>query len=658
MGNWCKFFCLHLFLLFSLGYSQLQYVTRTSYYSVSEVQQELESLVAEYPSLLELGSIGESQRGVNMPYVILTNKNSSVEYKPRHVLSAGIHGNESISIQAAMGFLNFVLWNYKNSLELQQILEESEIVILPVMNPDGTNNDVRTNAQGVDPNRNFGWQQGYDNDVSYPFDFIESKNYRALAMEKPWYTDVEYHGGTIWVIIPMWFKPNTPGLFSTNFNDLADIYCEGFDDRYGSSYMSGKYGSGLNYTMPGVSAEYAYASYGSNSMVVELAHNKQPSGQIVADITNGNIDGYLDLILHSHQGLAGKVIDEVTEEPLYARIVVEDYGVPVYTDDSTGVFHKFLTDFGHGDYKVNIYANGYEPLETTITVTSEDGFYFETFSLRRAEEQVKAAMRIDVIREESGDYGHHTYNMLLPNDGKAFELRGNSYGGVVVLDMGETISDSEGFDLIVHMENEREYEVSLSENIDNIEKQSNEYPYTLNGTDSVDFSEIQEGKAVRFIKISARTTLEIDAVTTILKKETPSSSSSLDISSSEESSSSSEEYSSIVQSSSELWESSSSEIESSSSSEELLWSSSEEESSSSQQAVITLVRGDSNLKLKVQSIWGGETSIILHGLEDGERFVEIFDLNGKRVKSFLTRKNILQPRILGLKRKLYILKVR
>ena len=653
MGNWCKFFCLKLILLFSTGYSQLQYVTRTSYYSVQEVQQELERLASEYPSLVELGSMGESQRGVNMPYVILTNKNSSVEYKPRHVLSAGIHGNESIGIQAAMGFLNFVLWNYETSLELQKILEESEIVILPVMNPDGTNSDVRTNAQGVDPNRNFGWQQGYANDVSYPFEFIESRNYRKLAMEKPWYTDVEYHGGTIWVIIPMWFKPNTSGLFSDNFNNLADTYCEGFDDRYGSSYMSGKYGSGLSYTMPGVSAEYAYASYGSNSMVIELAHNKQPSGQIVADITNGSIDGYLGLILHSHQGLAGKIVDELTGQPLYARIEVEGYGVAVYTDVSTGVFHKFLTEYGHGDYKLRIFANGYKPLETIVTVTSEDGFYFETFSMERSEDQVKAAMRIDVIREESGDYGHHTYNMLLLDDGKAFELRGNYYGGAVVLDMGETMSDTEGFDLVIHMENNRDYAVSLSKDIDDIEKISNKYPYTLNGTDSVDFSEIQDGKVVRFIKISARTTLEIDAVTTTVKKLKLSSSSFPKTSSSSESSSSV-----LHMSSSELWGSSSSELETGSSSIEIHMSSSLIESSSSQQAVITSITDRPYSKAKVRTIYGGSSPVFIHNPEEGEHFVEIFDLNGKRVKSFLTTGDVIQPHLLGLKRKLYILKVR
>ncbi len=64
------------------------------------------------------------------------------------LIFGAFHGSEPLSAELAIRFAEYLFDEYKNELN-------SRVIIVPIVNPDGLTQGVRTNANGVDINRNF-----------------------------------------------------------------------------------------------------------------------------------------------------------------------------------------------------------------------------------------------------------------------------------------------------------------------------------------------------------------------------------------------------------------------------------------------------------------------------------------------------------------------
>ncbi len=156
-------------------------------YSSSILEINLNSLKRLYP-FIEIGSIGKSVLGKNIPYIKIGRGEKEIFY------SASYHANEWITSVVLMKFLEDYCYTYKNNLTIfnysaRQIFETTTIYIVPMVNPDGVdlvtgdfakNSDIynyakqisnyypqipftsgwKANIRGVDLNLQFpaGWQ--------------------------------------------------------------------------------------------------------------------------------------------------------------------------------------------------------------------------------------------------------------------------------------------------------------------------------------------------------------------------------------------------------------------------------------------------------------------------------------------------------------------
>ncbi|HDP99640.1 MAG TPA: DUF2817 domain-containing protein, partial [bacterium] len=87
------------------------------------------------------------------------------------MIFGAFHGSEPLSAQLAIEFAEFLFHYYKNRLECR-------VVIVPIVNPDGLNLGLRTNANGVDLNRNFpvqNWKREYQQRSHFPGDHPASE---------------------------------------------------------------------------------------------------------------------------------------------------------------------------------------------------------------------------------------------------------------------------------------------------------------------------------------------------------------------------------------------------------------------------------------------------------------------------------------------------
>jgi murein tripeptide amidase MpaA len=159
------------------------------YATVEEIEQFLQAQADAYPNLTTLVDFGDSWErlqsggaaGYNLWALRLTNKDIPGP-KPVFFLMATIHAREISTPEIARRFIDYLLSSYGSDAEATWLLDEHEIVVVPMVNPDGhklaergymqrknTNISYGGNCSvppassdhfGVDLNRNFAYRWG------------------------------------------------------------------------------------------------------------------------------------------------------------------------------------------------------------------------------------------------------------------------------------------------------------------------------------------------------------------------------------------------------------------------------------------------------------------------------------------------------------------
>lgn len=135
----------------------------------------------QYPNLMSpLILIGTSHLGVNIYAVRISDNPNVQEENEGNVYFDGlIHAREPMSSEVLMYYTYWLLENYGTDPEATYLINNRQIYIVPVMNPDGykyneanspsgggmwrKNRRNNSDSDGVDLNRNYGYQWGYDN---------------------------------------------------------------------------------------------------------------------------------------------------------------------------------------------------------------------------------------------------------------------------------------------------------------------------------------------------------------------------------------------------------------------------------------------------------------------------------------------------------------
>ena len=172
------------------GVTEFDFGSMGGYYTLDEVIQKLDEMFAAYPNLItEKDSIGHTIE--NRPiYAVKISDNPNVdEDEPEVLYTALHHAREPESMMQMIYFMYYLLENYGSDSEVTYLVESREFYFIPVVNPDGykynedtdpngggmwrknkrDNNEngfFSENNDGVDLNRNYGYEWAYDNSGS------------------------------------------------------------------------------------------------------------------------------------------------------------------------------------------------------------------------------------------------------------------------------------------------------------------------------------------------------------------------------------------------------------------------------------------------------------------------------------------------------------
>ncbi len=173
------------------------YGSMGGFLKLNEVYSHLDQMKADFPDIITARqSIGQTLEGRDI-YVVKISDNPDVdEDEPEVLYDALTHAREPQGMMTIIYFMYYLLENYGVDPEVTYLVDNRELYFIPVINVDGylynqtispsgggmwrKNRRVNSDgSRGVDLNRNFGFQWGYDDIGSSPTP--SSETYRGTA---------------------------------------------------------------------------------------------------------------------------------------------------------------------------------------------------------------------------------------------------------------------------------------------------------------------------------------------------------------------------------------------------------------------------------------------------------------------------------------------
>ncbi len=382
------------------------------YRNYSEFLSELQQIEADYPDICKLYDVGESWGKIyaddgNSYYddyyhevwalkvsdnVLIEEDEPAVYYMGEH------HAREPISLEVAMAVLNHILENYGTDPTITDNVNNTQIWFVPLVNPNGHKivtdeydlwwrKNIRDNNEngqfdnyndhgpdGVDPNRNYGFQWGntgasndWNSQVYHgpeAFSEPEVQAMRELMESHHFVTGISYHSYSELVLFPFGYADGVIAPDHDALEELAVEMAEAIPAQYGGGHYTPAEAWQL-YSCMGTTDDYAYGVHGIFSFTVELATEFIPPANQVEGICEDNIEAAMILLDRvNHSTLTGHITSSITCEPLVAEIFIEgidDSGVekfPYQSDEDFGRYYRLLQN---GNYNVTFSKYGYIP---------------------------------------------------------------------------------------------------------------------------------------------------------------------------------------------------------------------------------------------------------------------------------------------------------
>ncbi|HCS47508.1 MAG TPA: hypothetical protein DIW61_04335 [Candidatus Aminicenantes bacterium] len=291
----------HKFPALNTKPSLLQGGINGDYHSYSELEADLQALERSYPQIARLFTIGVTLENRNV-YALKISDNVSLDEEEAEVLFLGCHhAREWISVEVPFLLAKYLLENYPSDAGVRRAVNESEVWIVPLVNPDGLEYSIRfyrywrknrrLNADGsfgVDLNRNFGYGWAYDNEGSSPepasevyrgtapFSEPETRAVRDLFGQREFQALVTYHSYSQVILYPWGYTPAPTDKEALHRSLAADMSTL-MEAANGRVYGFGP-SAASSYLTNGDTTDWAFGVSGIPAYTVELPPVDQLGG--------------------------------------------------------------------------------------------------------------------------------------------------------------------------------------------------------------------------------------------------------------------------------------------------------------------------------------------------------------------------------------------
>jgi predicted deacylase len=330
-----------------------------SYPSYSTYVTMMNQFAIDYPNLCSVETIGMSVDNREIIVAKISDNVAIDEAEPKFFYSGQMHGDEIVCSILFLRLIDYLLENYASDPEISQIINNSQIYINPLANPDGlyTDNDesvygaTRYNANGVDLNRNYPGANGNPNPDDNPVQ-VENLAMMNFAEEHRFVMSSNSHSGVVVVNYP-W--DTWPRLHPDDdwFQYVSRLYADTVQENAPAPYMT-DFENGITngfawYVAIGSRQDWFNYYRNCREITIELSFNKTvPANQLNAH-WEYNYQAMIEWLKQVQYGIRG-FISDAQGNPLEAKIEILNH-----EEDNSFVFSSPL----HGDYYRPIAAGTY-----------------------------------------------------------------------------------------------------------------------------------------------------------------------------------------------------------------------------------------------------------------------------------------------------------
>ena len=324
---------------------------------------------ADHPDICQIITIGTLPSGRKLLAVKISDNVGVDEDEPEFLYVSSIHGDETTGYITMLHLIDYLLTNYGTSVRITNMVNNMEIYINPLANPDGTyhggNNTVngatRYNANSIDLNRNFPDPQDgpHPDGNSWQPETVASM---AFASAHHISMSVNFHGGAEVVNYPWdtWSRlhadDNWWKFVSREYADTVHLHSP---VSYMTDFVNGITNGYAWYTITGGRQDYMTYFQHDRECTIELSYDKLlPTNQLL-NHWNYNYRSMLNYMEQSLYGIRGIVTDSVSGQPLHAKVFISGHDIDsaqVYANLPVGDYHRLLKA---GTYTLKFIASGY-----------------------------------------------------------------------------------------------------------------------------------------------------------------------------------------------------------------------------------------------------------------------------------------------------------
>ncbi len=338
------------------------------YPSYGEYIDMMNQFAIDYPNLCEVVSIGQSTNDRELLFIHINNNLGVAQNEPEFMYTATMHGDEVVGYVLMLRYIDYLLQNYGTNPEITNLVDNIDIWINPLANPDGTyaggNNSVygatRANANYVDLNRNYADPEDGPHPDGNEYQ-VETLAFMDFAEENNFIMSCNMHGGAEVVNYPWdtWAQLAADDdwwvYVSREYADTVHVHSP---SGYMSSFNNGITNGYAWYSISGGRQDYMNYFHNCREMTLELSNDKMPPQNQLPDFWEYNYRSLLNYMEQSLYGFSGIVTNAQSGNPVLATVFIDNHDIDnseVYTQLPVGNYHRPVKT---GTYDVTFSAFG------------------------------------------------------------------------------------------------------------------------------------------------------------------------------------------------------------------------------------------------------------------------------------------------------------
>ena len=309
---------------------------------------------------------------------------------------ANMHGNEPVGREMMIALPEYLLKTYEagEDEEIKNLIDNTDIHIMPSMNPDGferseigicsgyDHKSGRTNTNGQDLNRNFPSWDDLDKPVAELYKTVEPETRAVMRwiLDNPFVLSINFHDGAVVANYPYDDSDAPEGQISpTPDNDvfihLSKIYASNHENMFEGNGLcnSDNFANGITngaqwYIVKGGMQDYNYLFSNTFELTIELSCCKYPLEDSLSMEWRKNKKSLVKYLQSVHMGIKGMVWDVNNNPVSGARIRVEGNDKLITTSEQ-GEYWRLLLP---GTYRIRAEApSGESSVNQHVTVTPD-----------------------------------------------------------------------------------------------------------------------------------------------------------------------------------------------------------------------------------------------------------------------------------------------